>query len=76
MGVSWHEANAYAAWLTEHLRGRGLISGEQVVRLPTQAEWEQAARSTGGRASLGQRSTRPGPTQRKWLGADPGLDVS
>ncbi|MBK9232437.1 MAG: SUMF1/EgtB/PvdO family nonheme iron enzyme [Anaerolineae bacterium] len=50
VGVSWYEANAYAAWLTEHLRGQGLISGGQAVRLPTQAEWEQAARSTDGRA--------------------------
>ncbi|MBK7204156.1 SUMF1/EgtB/PvdO family nonheme iron enzyme [Candidatus Amarolinea dominans] len=50
VGVSWYEANAYCAWLTEHLRGQGLISGGQTVRLPTQAEWEQAARSTDGRA--------------------------
>ncbi|MBK6432537.1 SUMF1/EgtB/PvdO family nonheme iron enzyme [Candidatus Amarolinea dominans] len=50
VGVSWYEANAYCAWLTEHLRGQGLISGGQAVRLPTQAEWEQAARSTDGRA--------------------------
>lgn len=50
VGVSWYEVNAYGAWLPEHLRGRGLISGEQVARLPTEAEWEQAARSTHGRA--------------------------
>ena len=50
VGVSWYEANAYAVWLTDHLRGKGLITSEQVVRLPTQAEWEQAARSTDGRA--------------------------
>ncbi|MFZ1505559.1 MAG: SUMF1/EgtB/PvdO family nonheme iron enzyme [Anaerolineae bacterium] len=50
VGVSWVEANAYCAWLTAHLRGQGLISGGQALRLPTQAEWEQAARSTDGRA--------------------------
>ncbi len=36
VGVSWHEAEAYCAWLTAR--------SQEVVRLPTQAEWEAAAR--------------------------------
>jgi formylglycine-generating enzyme required for sulfatase activity len=41
VGVSWYEAVAFCQWLSEQLG--------YPVRLPSEAEWERAARHTDGR---------------------------
>ncbi|PDV99215.1 hypothetical protein CJ255_21665, partial [Candidatus Viridilinea mediisalina] len=50
IGVTWYEASAYCAWLSEQLQPSGYV-----VRLPTEAEWEAAAAYD----AQGQRRTYP-----------------
>jgi len=44
--VSWHDATAYCGWLT------GKLNTGKIVTLPTEAQWEMAARGTDGRRYL------------------------
>jgi serine/threonine protein kinase len=46
VGVSWNEATAFCAWVTETERKAGRIGAQQQYRLPTDTEWTTAVGKT------------------------------
>ncbi len=61
--LTWRDAQAYCVWLTDKWRSDGRISADEIIRLPTEPEWERAAR--GDQPDAGEAIVYP--WGRSWV---------
>jgi len=64
--VSWADARAYCAWLTEMERKSGHLGSQQHYRLPTDQEWSAAAGLTAEEGSTPAERNGKAPGSYGW----------
>jgi len=81
--VSWDEAKDFCVWLTKRWSEVGLLPVGWSVKMPSEAEWEKAARGgleiptephpfpLGSKGDAGQGEPNPNPNRRYPWGNDP-----